>query len=385
MLVVVRRRQLAARERRHGAPARRRPPRAAAPASSPQRLLQPRARHPPRLADRLLAARHPHRAQVPGALEAGQVARRAARRPTRRRRARSRCRRRSRRPPGPPRRARPGTAARCAWWCWTATWRDALALERVLGREVLRVQVVGDHLGRDRRTARSKCATPSRERAASVSALSQVADVVGDPRARVPREAERATSARRRRRGAAPPRATGSGRLAGTWPRERRSSIGRPSGDPRPPSRRCGCGSAGRGAGYSSAIPASRSCASPSSNAIGSSETLPAVITSGTPSVGEQQVVQRRVGEHQPELARARGDGRRDRRAVPPRREHDRPLARAQQRAPRRPARRAPRRGRDVAGPSARTASPRGACARAAPPPPARRRPRRRGGSRRGP
>ena len=47
--------------------------------------------------------------------------------------------------------------------------------------------------------------------------------------------------------------------------------------------------------------------------------------------VGEQQVVQRRVGEHQPELARARGDGRRDRRAVPPRREHDRPLARAQQ------------------------------------------------------
>ena len=84
--------------------------------------------------------------------------------------------------------------------------------------------------------------------------------------------------------------------------------------------------------------------------------------------VGEQQVVQRRVGQHHAELAarRARPPAA-TARVRPARREHDRPLA----------ARRAAplvgvvelderARGREVGAPSARTACPRGACARAA-------------------
>jgi hypothetical protein len=50
------------------------------------------------------------------------------------------------------------------------------------------------------------------------------------------------------------------------------------------------------------------------------------------PHVGEQQVVQRAVREHHPELRRARGDGRRHPRTGSPRGQHDRPVAPAQQR-----------------------------------------------------
>ena len=71
--------------------------------------------------------------------------------------------------------------------------------------------------------------------------------------------------------------------------------------------------------------------ASASRKAIGSSETLPLVITSGAPASASQQVVQRRVGEHHAQLRRARRDSGGDRRAGAPRREHDRPLGRAQQ------------------------------------------------------
>ena len=98
--------------------------------------------------------------------------------------------------------------------------------------------------------------------------------------------------------------------------------------------------------------------------------------------VGEQQVVQRRVGKHQPELERARGDRLCDGGARKTRREHDRAPSRADQLTLRsRSGARAPppaRPGR----PSARTACPRDACASEA----ARSRPRRplgrRGGSR---
>ena len=48
--------------------------------------------------------------------------------------------------------------------------------------------------------------------------------------------------------------------------------------------------------------------------------------------VREQEVVQRAVREHHPELGRARGDRGGDARVAPPRREHDRPVAAAQQR-----------------------------------------------------
>ncbi len=47
--------------------------------------------------------------------------------------------------------------------------------------------------------------------------------------------------------------------------------------------------------------------------------------------VAEQQVMQRRVGEHHPEVGRARRHGRRHRRIRAPRREHDRSARRAQQ------------------------------------------------------
>ena len=85
-----------------------------------ERLAQPRARHPPRLADRRVAAGHPHREQRAGALEAAQVADQQLAAPDRAvgavagavedrpdRRARSPCSARQ--------------AARWAWWCCTPT------------------------------------------------------------------------------------------------------------------------------------------------------------------------------------------------------------------------------------------------------------------------
>ena len=195
--------------------------------------------------------------------------------------------------------------------------------------------------------------------------VAQVADVLADPRAAALGEAERALelgAAREQRGGAveraararpAPRRASGAG-----------SSAGRAR--PAPPSRPCACGSAGRGRRIASAIGASRAAASSSRKAIGSSQTLPLVSTSGTPASREQQVVQRRVREHHAELARAGRHRGRDARVRAPRREHDRTRRRRQQPPPRPGrARRAPARRRRPR-PSARTACPRGACARAA-------------------
>ena len=93
---------------------------------------QPGERHPPRLADRRRAARHPHRAQRAGALEAAQVADQQLAAPDRAVGRRSRCRRRSRRPPAPATPCSARQAARWAWWCWTPTSAHAVALERVL-------------------------------------------------------------------------------------------------------------------------------------------------------------------------------------------------------------------------------------------------------------
>ena len=64
-----------------------------------------------------------------------------------------------------------------------------------------------------------------------------------------------------------------------------------------------------------SAIVARRASASSSRYAIGSSETLPLVITSARADVGEQQVVQRRVRQHHPELGQPGRHRRGDRRA----------------------------------------------------------------------
>ena len=71
-------------------------------------------------------------------------------------------------------------------------------------------------------------------------------------------------------------------------------------------------------------MPASRSRASSSRKAIGSSETLPEVMTSGHARVGEQQVVERGVGQHHAEVARSAG---------PPRARRRRPVAFARSRS----------------------------------------------------
>ena len=67
---------------------------------------------------------------------------------------------------------------------------DPVALERVLRREVLGVQVVGDHLGRHREQ-RAEVLDPVGERAQRLVVL-EVADVVTDPGTGAAREAERA-------------------------------------------------------------------------------------------------------------------------------------------------------------------------------------------------
>ena len=86
--------------------------------------------------------------------------------------------------------------------------------------------------------------------------------------------------------------------------------------------------------------------------------------------VGQQQVMERAVGQHHAELGRARRHRPGHARVVAAAGEHDRPVA-PQPAAPSRPARARPARGRRRGpAPSARTASPRGACARAAARPP---------------
>ena len=100
------------------------------------------------------------------------------------------------------------------------------------------------------------------------------------------------------------------------------------------------------------------------------------------PHVREQEVVERRVGEHHAQVRRSRRHRLRHGRRRPPAREHDRPPRRAQQLALRRLQRHQLERGAPRREPSARRACPRGACARAARPRRGRRRPGRRDGSR---
>ena len=79
-----------------------------------------------------------------------------------------------------PSRARPGTTARCAWWCCTPTSSTSSPVQGPLRGQVLRVQVVGDHLRRDvEQPAEVRDAVG--EGAQRLGVL-QVADVVGDER-----------------------------------------------------------------------------------------------------------------------------------------------------------------------------------------------------------
>ena len=148
---------------------------------------------------------------------------------------------------------------------------------------------------------RSKCSTPSRKELERLPVL-EVADVVRRPRAAALGNAERAlelgAAAERRRclerqtaRSAARSRASGASSAAPA-PRRR----GRPS-------RRCACGSARSWTRKASAISPSRSRASSSSYAMGSSETLADVMTSARPKSREQHVLKRRVGKHHAEVA----------------------------------------------------------------------------------
>ena len=114
---------------------------------------------------------------------------------------------------------------------------------------------------------------------------------------------------------------------------ERRRHVARASGARSarrgPPSRRCACGSAGRGAGTGRRSPRAARSASSSSYAIGSSDTLPLVITSGTPTSASSRWCSGEYGQHH---ARDRASAARPtaRRARPSRRggDHDRPRAR---------------------------------------------------------
>ena len=230
--------------------------------------------------------------------------------PGRRRRCRGRSRRRSPRPPAPCTPCSARHAARCAWWCCTA---DEVRRPRARARTPSRgspgcrscATTSGDDV-EEPLEVRDALAE-GRQRLG----VAQVADVVADPRARALGEAERALelgAARQHRRAAR----DGEGLRRGHEPARAAQEGRSPAHDARD-------GVVGarvdrpvvQQARRRRAGPGARS-ASSSRYAIGSSLTLPLVSTSGASGVGEQQVVQRRVGEHHAELARPGCDGGRD-------------------------------------------------------------------------
>ena len=149
-------------------------------------LQQPGAGHPPRLADRGLAARHPDRPQVADPLEADEVAAQQLAAPDGAVGAVAgavvdRARR--------PLHAVLGQRRREVRVVVLDADRLQPEVERVLGREVLRVQVVRDQLGLHREQP-LEVLDPVAEGAQGL-VVAQVADVVRDPRAAVAGERER--------------------------------------------------------------------------------------------------------------------------------------------------------------------------------------------------
>ena len=185
--------------------------------------------------------------------------------------------------------------------------RRSASSSGVRGGEVVRVQVVGDHRGRRSRSSRRSARSPSVYAAQRLVVL-QVADVVATgtrarPRARqnvLFSSAPQPSTGRRQPATAAP---SGSG----AYPRDRRSGSGRAARRPAAPSRRRGCGSAGRGARKASAMPASRPARRRRGRRSARRRRCRWSSPAARPSRGEQQVVQRRVRQHQPELARLPG------------------------------------------------------------------------------
>ena len=216
------------------------------------------------------------------------------------------------------------TAARCAWWCWTATCSTPSRAERVARRQVVRVQVVRDDRGRHREQP-LEVVDPGAVRRERLPVL-EVADVVADPRAAALGEAERALelgAARQDRRGRhdrqreavrhAPARAAQDERAA--HDRVVGARLDRPVvdeegvGDPAEPLARVVVGERDRLVGDVAARQHERHA-----------------------HVAEQQMVQRRVRQHHAELAQPRGDRVRHRGARRARGDDDRPVARGQPR-----------------------------------------------------
>ena len=123
------------------------------------------------------------------ALEAAGVARAAARRPRPCRRCRSPVPSQARPRTGPSSPCSAIALATWAWWCCTPTFTGSAARERVARREVVRVQVVGDHLGPDAEEALQPLDLLL-ERAAGLEVV-EVADVRPEPGLVARGEAER--------------------------------------------------------------------------------------------------------------------------------------------------------------------------------------------------
>ena len=232
-------------------------------------------------------------------------------------------------------------------------------LERPLRREVLGVQVVRDRLAPRRRASRGRgrCRCGTRGRRARVSRSPRC----GERNASCPRATQNVlfSSAPTARSGRAA--RTGSGTASGANPRERR--IGKRRADDRV-----------------LAAPVDRTVVAEERVGDPAEPLARLVVVVGdrlvravaarhherSAEVGEQQVVERRVREHHAEPRAARRDRRSDRRVRAPAHEHDRPLARARAARPRPSS--TSREQPPGASSSARTACPRGACARAAAP-----------------
>ena len=204
----------------------------------------------------------------------------------------------------------------------------ALAVERVGRREVVGVQVVRDDL-------RDDVEEPLEVRDALAEGgqrlgVAQVADVVPDPGARALGQAE----------GALELRAAGQDRRA-AGDREglgRRDEPARAAQQGRSPPHDARDGVVG--ARVDRAVVQQHGVGQRPQPAQGvvvaERDRLVADVAAGQhergAGVGQQQVVQRRVGEHDAELARARGHGGRDVGPGAPARQHDRPRRRGQER-----------------------------------------------------
>jgi hypothetical protein len=199
---------------------------------------------------------------------------------------------------------------------------QALLLARPRGREVVRVQVVGHDLRRHGQQA-PEVLDRLAERAERLQVL-QVADVVAGPGAVAARQADRVlelrAAAKRRSRDAGGQRHRGGDVPAGAAQKQRaasghpdhgvvRARLDRPVVDEEE------VGDAGQ---------------SREGVLVAEGDGLVGDVAARhherQPRVGQQQVVQRRVGQHQPQLGHARRDGRRHRLAAPAKRQHDRPL-----------------------------------------------------------